>query len=314
MANSIECLVDGCSEVFDSKHGARIHFRYHEETEKRTALLDGIIDLSDEKERPPTAGQMDEEGPFSITTYQNYFGSWTKAVKCAGLYPHRNTNFEETDLISEIERLAEELDRVPTAGDILKRGRYGLRSFQKVFGSWNEALREAGCQANVVRDIPRKKLLAEIHHLHEDLGRVPSKSDMTEYGCYSTRTFQLEFGSWNDAIISAGYEPNLTFDSGWNYYYGPNWEAIRQLVIQRDNEMCRCCGQRRRDCEQDLNVHHIQPARELSNDGNPDYDALNEPSNLISLCPSCHHKFEGQWTDSDPSSFAKKARLSITED
>lgn len=309
-----ECVVDGCTEIFDSTRGARIHFRYHTEAEKRAALLDEIINLSSQKGRTPTAGEMDEDGPFSVTTYQNYFDSWTEAVKRAGLEPRRETNFGDTDLISEIKRLAEQLDRVPTAGDVLKRSRYALRDFQKQFGSWNEALQRAGYQVNAAMDIPEKELLAEIHQLYEDLGRVPSKTDMAEYGYFAPRTYQLEFGTWNDAIVSAGYEPNQTFDSEWNYYYGPDWDATRELVIQRDDEMCRCCGKPRCDCEQDLNVHHIKPARELPIDGNSEDNTLNDPSNLISLCPSCHHKFEGQWTDSDPSSFAEKARLSLTVD
>lgn len=72
---SVACSVEGCHETFESKQSTRIHFRYHAEEEKRAALLAGVSELSTELGRPPTAGEMDELGPFSITTYQNYFSS-----------------------------------------------------------------------------------------------------------------------------------------------------------------------------------------------------------------------------------------------
>jgi hypothetical protein len=73
MASSA-CPVEECDDVFDSKHGARIHFRYHTEDEKRSTLISVINQLNDDLGRPPTPDEMDDCGVFSVTTYQHYMG------------------------------------------------------------------------------------------------------------------------------------------------------------------------------------------------------------------------------------------------
>jgi 5-methylcytosine-specific restriction endonuclease McrA len=79
-------------------------------------------------------------------------------------------------------------------------------------------------------------------------------------------------------------------------------------VIERDGSVCRVCGLPRRDAEQDLNVHHIRPARGFASDDAVDYDTMNELSNLVTLCSSCHQRFEGLWKDCTPEEFAQRAR------
>jgi hypothetical protein len=51
------------------------------------------------------------------------------------------------------------------------------------------------------------ELLNALRDLAEDLDRVPRKKDMNEYGPHAPRTYQLRFGSWNDAVREAGFTP-----------------------------------------------------------------------------------------------------------
>lgn len=67
--------------------------------------------------------------------------------------------------------------------------------------------------------------------------------------------------------------------------YGPDWEAIRAAVIRRDNEECTLCHTKHSVSA--LQVHHIQPYRSFA-----DKRKANDPSNLITLCPDCHHRVE----------------------
>ncbi len=51
------------------------------------------------------------------------------------------------------------------------------------------------------------------------------------------------------------------------------WRGIRKAIVDRDNYMCRVCG----DDPDGLHVHHI------------DYNRKNnESSNLVTLCGDCH--------------------------
>lgn len=97
--------------------------------------------------------------------------------------------------------------------------------------------------------------------------------------------------------------------------YGPNWGHTKWEIYQRDNEQCRVTGKEGNSFE-DLDVHHIKPAREFIDDnGTADYDAMNDSSNLITLTKSCHGRLEGKFTDCDPDEFVEKAReyLSIEQ-
>ena len=58
------------------------------------------------------------------------------------------------------------------------------------------------------------------------------------------------------------------------------WSLMRARVFERDEYKCRICGS---DGDGKLHVHHVIKRRE----GGPD-----SAENLITLCPSCHSKYE----------------------
>lgn len=64
--------------------------------------------------------------------------------------------------------------------------------------------------------------------------------------------------------------------------YGKGWKVLSDSIRKRDLQRCRNCG-----IAAELDVHHIVPFRMFS-----DPAAANEPDNLISLCPRCHHLAE----------------------
>jgi DEAD/DEAH box helicase domain-containing protein len=88
--------------------------------------------------------------------------------------------------------------------------------------------------------------------------------------------------------------------------YGPNWPAVRQQVLARDNQRCRTCGAEAKP-GQGLHVHHIRPFREFNYipGQNENYRQANQLENLVTLCPSCHRQAEaGQRTRSALGGFA----------
>ncbi|NKQ37533.1 MAG: DEAD/DEAH box helicase [Chloroflexi bacterium] len=88
--------------------------------------------------------------------------------------------------------------------------------------------------------------------------------------------------------------------------YGPNWTAVRQQVLARDNQRCRTCGAEAKP-GQGLHVHHIRPFRDFHYipGQNENYRQANQLENLVTLCPSCHRQAEaGQRTRSALGGFA----------
>lgn len=89
--------------------------------------------------------------------------------------------------------------------------------------------------------------------------------------------------------------------------YGVNWSKQRQRCLDRDSHTCRVCSTSARGVGRDLSVHHITPRSEF--DGQP--TEMNALDNLVTLCPSCHHTFEGRFQGSTPKRFVKSAREEV---
>jgi len=71
-------------------------------------------------------------------------------------------------------------------------------------------------------------------------------------------------------------------------YYGENWLRMRRVVRNRDCFRCQRCGTHEDECDTELHVHHIVPLREFD-----EPEEANTPSNLVTVCASCHGKVEG---------------------
>lgn len=99
-------------------------------------------------------------------------------------------------------------------------------------------------------------------------------------------TYLNTTGYWislEDATVE-GLKERMLWNASPNDY-GPDWDKIRQRVINRDGNRCQVCGTI--SINSPLHVHHIQPFRSFA-----DRDTANQLSNLITLCPACHRQAE----------------------
>ncbi|WP_394295361.1 homing endonuclease associated repeat-containing protein [Haloferax sulfurifontis] len=131
------------------------------------------------------------------------------------------------DLLDALHRLAEELGETPTTTEMNDQGEYWASQYQNEFGGWNEALREAGFEPNQVWKVPTDDLLNEIRQLARELNRTPTKEQMDDRGEYYGRSYLKRFGSWNEAVHQAGFEPN---------------QRIPQSAFREPPDACRLCG------------------------------------------------------------------------
>jgi hypothetical protein len=118
------------------------------------------------------------------------------------------TSIARDELIEELQRLADELGEPPSANEMRNHGRYTVSTYRYRFGSWANALKEAGFAPRSVGDpVSREALINELQRLAEELGRPPSATDMKTAGQYSTDAYRNHFGSWNNAVKAAGFDP-----------------------------------------------------------------------------------------------------------
>lgn len=107
------------------------------------------------------------------------------------------------DLIIELQRLAENLDRRPYVRDIEKYSDYSFKPFWSEFGGLGEALMAAGFEPPE-HQIRTEELLEELRRLYEKLGRAPTSKDMEDRGAYCRGTYHRRFESWDVAKKAAG--------------------------------------------------------------------------------------------------------------
>ena len=103
------------------------------------------------------------------------------------------------------------------------------------------------------------------------------------------------YGKYFSEKYSGRDNPN--YANGRVDSYGPNWSEQRKKRIKLDNSRCVVCGMSRGDhineYNSDLEVHHITPRSEFLSDGIKRLpEEANQLDNLITLCKSCHGKWE----------------------
>lgn len=110
-------------------------------------LLAELARLADELGHDPRQVDMEEHGQFDPTTYSRRFGSWLDARNQAGLSGQETKpkgRYSRTNLLVALHILAADLGRPPTQNDMDERGLYSRSVYYDRFGSWNNALEEAG--------------------------------------------------------------------------------------------------------------------------------------------------------------------------
>ncbi|MCD2205143.1 homing endonuclease associated repeat-containing protein [Halobacterium sp. KA-6] len=261
-------------------------------------LITALQEFAEELGRPPTTDEMDRDGPYTTGPYKRAFGNWNQALRRAGMEIYYPRDVSVEDLLSELQRLAQELGHVPRQDEMRDRGKWSESIYKKEFGSWNEALAAAGFEANDRWRIPREELLAELRALAEELGHPPTTSEMLGQGKFTTQPYQRIFGTWRTALQAADpdYLENYRQSDTETIPFGSNWAQIRKEIIARDNESCLRCGMSRETHREqfgrDLPVHHRIPRRRFYNDPNRTVEDANDPGNLLTLCIPCHRRLE----------------------
>ncbi|UBF23071.1 HNH endonuclease [Haloarcula virus HCTV-16] len=69
--------------------------------------------------------------------------------------------------------------------------------------------------------------------------------------------------------------------------YGPEWQSVRQNVLERDGYECLVCGSKKSEFGASLDVHHIVPVKRFNS-----LEKAHRLENLVTLCRSHHIQVE----------------------
>lgn len=169
-------------------------------------LIEELQRLDDGNEKL-TQDLMVEKGKYGCTVYRNRFGSWNEALKEAAIEPNRYYNIKDHELIKDIIRVSNYLNKSPTRSEYQQHGKYSTTTISRRFKGWSQALKKCELEPNLIKNIPDHKLLEEIHKVSEEYcnGKRPKQKDMKTHGKYSDSVYQ-RFGGWKEAVKKAGFE------------------------------------------------------------------------------------------------------------
>ncbi|MCG1008230.1 HNH endonuclease [Halorubrum lacusprofundi] len=299
-----------CGAEFETPGAKGGHKRAHQIKISEEELLAELRRLANVSEQAPTMKMMDEQGAYSAACIRQRFGTWGDALREIGLSPNIKYDIPSTEVKEDIRTIATKLGRPPTSPEYREQGNFSVSLAQNLFGSWNEALAAAGLEPQFEHGIPDDALLDEIRTLVEVLGKVPTASDMDEYGRFSCRCYFDRWDGWQAAVRAAGHEPvgrpsgpangNWKADSkARGQYYGPNWKAQRAKALERDSYVCQTPGcdwsqtAHREAFGKGLHVHHIQPLSSFEDRGDDvDFEQANRLENLVTVCVQHHRMWE----------------------
>lgn len=171
-------------------------------------LIKELQRLADQLGETPREADMDSKGKYSRGPYKNQFGSWNDVIKEAGLTPNVRKDISKSELREELQRLAEELGRPPRKYEMTNRGKFGSATYKRKFGSWSNAIIDAGLElSNIQKRYSEEELLQKLRDIGNEIeGDLPSTKDLERLGGVTVATYRNRFGSWNEALEKAGFE------------------------------------------------------------------------------------------------------------
>lgn len=139
------------------------------------------------------------------------FGSYRNACLAAGLKPPDPVEYTKKQLIDQLNSEARRHGGTVSSPQMHRAHQQGrvapLSLFQSRFGSWTNALMEAGIITRP-RRLGRDELLEQLRDEAKRLGRAPTHNEICEASragrTASAGAFKRAFGSWAEALRAAG--------------------------------------------------------------------------------------------------------------
>lgn len=150
------------------------------------------------------------------------FETWNEVCKKAGFSDLNNEKLNKETLIREIERVSENHcgSDAPTAQEIEEYSTHSISSYYKYFGSWKNALNEAGFKSSSFRErnkVSEEKVFNELKSFVEcHSNEVPEREDFRRADTeVSTRLIREHFGSWGEGLVEVGVDRTKVFGSNY---------------------------------------------------------------------------------------------------
>lgn len=182
----------------------------------RQDILEDLQRVFGGAETRPTADNYRKHGRYSMGPIYSEFDNWPEAKEAAGVNRELENprKIDRELLIEDIQRVQKEVSGVVTYADYRENGDYSMSVLERRFDGWRNARLSAGIDKtpaayNRISDDEAKQALRT---LSEKLERTPRRFDVETYAEFSYSMYERKFGSWNNALIEAGFDVNQPTD------------------------------------------------------------------------------------------------------
>lgn len=271
--------------VNNNSHNKKMKFELKPNNRNLTNedLLNDLRRVSSElKKNSISTEEYNKYGRVHVSTIQNRFGTWNRAIKIAGLQIRKHYKYNAEELIKDLKRVAEILGKKSMSRDDYKSyGKYDTRPFTRIFGTWGKAHKYAGLENSRHYRITNEEYFQNLEEIWTKLGRQPNYTEVRKpLSKYSSHGYEKRFGSWRKALEAfVSYMnkeshsitvPAVTDTNPINLQENLpsalhktnrniNWR-LRFIVMKRDNFKCIKCGRSpSTDSSVILHVDHIKP-------------------------------------------------------
>ncbi len=198
-------------------------------------LISILQEVAKELDKTPNILYLENHRKIYFKHFKRHFGSYKNALVKAGLEPYDRADtlglrrrgyskYTPEDLISLLQEVAKELGRTPSAKYLEKHKKPGFPHFKRHFGSYKNALEKAGLEPakigpqlgskHSVRGKLKYKpedLISALQEVARELGKTPAVKYMEKHKKINHHHFRTHFGSYINAVVKAGLEPNMRF-------------------------------------------------------------------------------------------------------
>ena len=213
----------------------------------------------------------DEQGPYTLGEVDYASASWM--VHPQAIYLHEGQSYLVEDL--DLEGNVAHLQRIDTDYYTQPRRETTVQLLQSLSQEFVLGAVKVHGEISVTSQLIGYRKVKWYTHEQLGMGELslpPSELQTTGYWL-----------ALNEDTVDSLRQQGLWSNDSNNY--GPNWRQQRERARARDEYRCQVCGTPETDRAH--HVHHKTPFRSFSS-----YEQANQLSNLITVCPTCHHRIE----------------------
>jgi len=217
---SVSTFLDRFGSITKAHEAAGLAIRRSTKTRQtsKDELIRQLQQLAKKLKRTPLVSDIEvayRKGKIaSLSALGSRFGSYSKALRVAGLNQIFRTNYTKAEIIRELKALALKIRKTPAKHDVALAFRKGTCSVStsgcnKLFGSFNAALVASGIEIAITsRRYTEKEILQQLQQLARKLKRTPTGRDVGAASrkgrCAHPSAIAVKFGTFNNAIRRAG--------------------------------------------------------------------------------------------------------------